>query len=246
MARYFIELSYNGENYCGWQKQPNAPSVQNVIEETLTKLNGNETIEIVGCGRTDAGVHAQEYFVHFDLDKEIDAKNWAYKLNKMLPKDIAIHAIFPVSDELHARFSAEKRTYRYFIHQTKNPFRSNLSWYYPQKLDLTQMNKAAEKLIGTKDFTSFSKLHSDVKSNICSVYNAQWNEDENGIYFEISANRFLRNMVRSIVGTLMEVGLRKQNSSFIEIVLNAQNRQEAAVSVPAHGLYLWKIEYPTL
>ncbi len=246
MARYFTELSYNGENYCGWQKQPNAPSVQNVIEETLTKLNGNETIEIVGCGRTDAGVHAQEYFVHFDLDKEIDAKNWAYKLNKMLPKDIAIHAIFPVSDELHARFSAEKRTYRYFIHQTKNPFRSNLSWYYPQKLDLTQMNKAAEKLIGTKDFTSFSKLHSDVKSNICSVYNAQWNEDENGIYFEISANRFLRNMVRSIVGTLMEVGLGKQNSSFIEIVLNAQNRQEAAVSVPAHGLYLWKIEYPTL
>lgn len=246
MARYFIELSYNGENYCGWQKQPNAPSVQNVIEETLTKLNGNETIEIVGCGRTDAGVHAQEYFVHFDLDKEIDAKNWAYKLNKMLPKDVAIHAILPVSDELHARFSAEKRTYRYFIHQTKNPFRSNLSWYYTQKLDLTQMNKAAEKLIGTKDFTSFSKLHSDVKSNICSVYNAQWNEDENGIYFEISANRFLRNMVRSIVGTLMEVGLGKQNSSFIEIVLNAQNRQEAAVSVPAHGLYLWKIEYPTL
>jgi tRNA pseudouridine38-40 synthase len=244
MQRYFLELSYLGGDFCGWQKQPNGISVQETIEKELSKLNGNQTIEVVGCGRTDAGVHARQYFLHFDLEQKVDIHNWLYKLNKMLPKTIAIINAFQLEADMHARFSATKRTYRYFIHSIKNPFISYQSWYFPLPLDLQKMNEASAILLGTHDFTSFAKLHTDVKTNICEVFSAEWHVDENGIFFEISANRFLRNMVRSTVGTLLEVGMGKELPSYVQNVLDARNRNEAAVSVPAHGLFLWEINYP--
>jgi tRNA pseudouridine38-40 synthase len=244
MQRYFLELCYLGSDFCGWQKQPNGVSVQETIEIELTKLNANQPIEVVGCGRTDAGVHASQYFLHFDMEHEVDIQNWLYKLNKMLPKTIAIINAFQVEEGIHARFSATKRTYRYFIHDTKKPFISHQSWYFPLSLDLQKMNEAASILLGTHDFTSFAKLHTDAKTNICEVFSAEWHKDDNGIFFEISANRFLRNMVRSTVGTLLEVGMGKQAPSYVLNVLNAKNRNEAAVSVPAHGLFLWQINYP--
>jgi tRNA pseudouridine38-40 synthase len=245
LKRYFIELSYNGKKFFGWQRQPRQISVQEEIETAITKLYSNKEISLVGCGRTDTGVHAKSYFLHVELphhDVLKDLNQFIIKLNKMLPASIVLHEIF--ESEKHARFDAKTRTYRYFIHFKKDPFINEQSWYFPQKLDIEKMNEAAKLLIGSKDFTSLSKLHTNVKTNICIVSNAEWKkESENEWYFEISADRFLRNMVRATVGTLIDVGLGKTKPTDLISILDAKDRGAASSSVPAHGLFLWKIEY---
>lgn len=242
--RYFIELAYNGSDFNGWQIQPNAPSVQETIEKALTKLFGGKSIQIVGCGRTDTGVHAHYFIAHVDLPIETNTAQLVYKLNKILPSSIAVFSIFQVEPDYHARFSATFRMYRYFLNTTKNPFTPN-SLYFPQELDYDSMNEAAHLLVGKKDFTSFSKLHTDVKTNICTVFHANWVQTKTGLYFEIKADRFLRNMVRAIVGTLMDVGLGKIPVDAIHQILDDKNRGSAKVSVPAHALFLWDVGYPT-
>jgi tRNA pseudouridine38-40 synthase len=246
MQRYFVQVSYRGTAYNGWQFQPNAPSVQETIERCFSKVFGNTAIPIVGCGRTDAGVHAKSYFFHVDLPQVWDEQHLCFKLNRMLPPDISAIQAMKVSSEFHARFHATKRTYRYFLHQHKDPFQLDQSWYFQQQLDFSAMNSAAQRLLGTKDFGSFSKLHTVVKTNICTIFHAEWVQTEDQWYFEISANRFLRNMVRAIVGTLIEVGLGNLTIADIDAIIEAKDRGQAAVSVPAHGLFLWDIVYPTL
>jgi tRNA pseudouridine38-40 synthase len=243
VPRYFLSLAYNGSSYHGWQIQPNAASVQQEIETALSKLHGNDPIEVVGCGRTDAGVHAQQYFLHTDLPLQWDPQQLVFKLNRMTSPDIAFFQAWETPTDLHARFDASQRTYRYFIHHQKNPFKNHTSWYLQTKLDVAAMNVAAKHLLGQQDFGSFAKLHTDVKTNICEVFSAQWQESENGLYFEITANRFLRNMVRAIVGTLVEVGLGKLNPQALVQIIEAKDRGAAAVSAPAQGLFLWKITY---
>ena len=243
MKRYFFKISYDGTSYFGWQKQPKQISIQETIEKDLSKIHSLKEMSIVGCGRTDAGVHAKQYFFHVDLENSEDPLVFVLKLNRMLPENIFIKEMKSVESDLHARFSAKKRTYRYYLHHQKDPFKEELSWYFPQKIDIDQMNKAANFFLGEKDFCSFAKVHTDVKTTICTVYSAKWHTEENGLYFEISANRFLRNMVRAIVGTLLEVGAGKIPLEEIQTILSAKNRQEAAVSVPAHGLFLWEILY---
>ena len=243
MERFFFEISYNGTEYFGWQRQPKQISVQVEIETCLSKLYSNKKIEIVGCGRTDTGVHAKQYFFHVDLELDTGTEDqMRYKLNKMLSPNISVQRIFKF--EKHARFDATLRTYRYFIHPKKDPFRYTQSWYLNQPLDVEKMNSAAKFLIGKKDFTSFAKLHTDVKTNICTVSKAQWNiSNEGELYFEISADRFLRNMVRAIVGTLVDVGLGKIQSEEIVEILENKDRGEASTSAPACGLFLWEIQY---
>lgn len=243
MKRYFIEISYNGTDYFGWQRQPNQISVQEVLESSLSRIHSNQAIAIVGCGRTDTGVHAKQYFIHVDLDEKIVDDQLIFKLNRMLPNSIVVHSIKKVDDQKHARFDAKKRTYRYFIHQKKDAFLNDFSWHMPIVIDIDKMNEAANSLIGEQDFTSLSKLHTDVKTNICTVYSASWVKDEKQTYFEISADRFLRNMVRATVGTLIDVGIGKLNPQDVTTILEARDRQAASMSVPAHGLFLWKIEY---
>jgi tRNA pseudouridine38-40 synthase len=244
MFRYFFEISYNGSDFFGWQKQPNQLAVQEVIEKALAQLYSCTSIAIVGCGRTDAGVHAYQYYFHADLINDQQERHLEFKLNRMLPLSIAVKKVFRVEDHSHARFSARLRTYRYFIHQKKDPFKEGLSLYYPQVLNFDQMNMAATRLIGKQDFTSFSKLHTDVKTNICAVTQAKWNQqDDDSWYFEISADRFLRNMVRSVVGTLLDIGSGKMRVEDIESVVVARDRGAASLSVPAHGLFLWEVNY---
>jgi tRNA pseudouridine38-40 synthase len=244
MSRFFFEISYDGSPFFGWQRQPRQISVQGEIEEALSRLFSNQQIPIVGCGRTDTGVHAKRYFFHAELPEDIETNQLIYKLNKMISPAIAFHGAFPVHVDLHARFSATSRTYRYFLHASKNPFLKDYSLHFPGKLDIEAMNQAAKLLIGKQDFTSFSKLHTDVKTNICCVSLAEWNHEGDQWYFEITADRFLRNMVRATVGTLLEVGQGKFAPEEIARILEAKDRSAAAVSVPAHGLFLWQIEYP--
>ena len=244
MQRYFIELSYNGSTYHGWQIQPNAHTVQEEIESKLSRLYSNEPVKVVGCGRTDTGVHAHHYILHVDLPPISDTDQFQVKLNRMLPSSIAIQNVFPVSDEQHARFSATARTYRYLIHSKKDPFGAESSWYTHKTLDISKMNQAAKLLLGKQDFTSLSKLHTVVKTNICDVRFAEWIQaDENSMYFEITADRFLRNMVRATVGTLLDIGMGKLEPNDLPKILAAKDRQAASTSVPGHALYLWKVEY---
>jgi len=244
VQRYFIELAYNGSDFFGWQRQPNEKSVQEVIETMLSRIHSNKEIKVVGCGRTDTGVHAHHFILHVDLPKIEDVEKFRFKLNRMLPESIAIHDVYEVEPEKHARFNATSRTYRYFIHHAKNPFKQKQSWYVPKPLDFEKMNEAAKHFIGKQDFTSLSKLHTDVKTNICNVVKANWVENSNGeAYFEITADRFLRNMVRASVGTLLEVGFGKIEPDDVRAILNAKDRQAASTSAPAHGLFLWKVEY---
>lgn len=243
MARYFLRLSYNGTDFFGWQRQPGQISVQETIEECLSKLASNQEIKITGCGRTDTGVHAHDYYAHVDLD-EVEPEQLKFKLNRMLPDSVAIHEVILVEKDKHARFDAKDRTYRYFIHSEKDPFKSDRSLFVSHGLDIEAMNIAAKKMIGKMDFTSFSKLHTDVKTNICDVRSAEWVKvDDHSYYFEISADRFLRNMVRATVGTLLDVGMHKLSPDDILQILADQDRQSASKSAPAHGLFLWKIEY---
>lgn len=242
--RYALELAYRGTNYHGWQIQPNASSVQEEIERRLSQLMGNKPVSVVGCGRTDTGVHASYYVLHFDADRELDTNQLVYKLNKMLPDDIAIFSAQKVSDEFHARFSASLRTYHYFIHQQKNAFLQD-SYYLGSTIDFDAMNQTAQLLLGKQDFTSFSKLHTDVKTNICTVSQVKWNQvSESSWYLEISADRFLRNMVRAVVGTLLEVGYGNLDKAGLLQIIASKDRGEAKLSVPAKGLFLVDIRYP--
>jgi tRNA pseudouridine38-40 synthase len=212
MTRYFFEISYNGAPFFGWQQQVGQVTIQEVIQKNLKKLFQKEEIDIVGCGRTDKGVHAKNYYFHCDFTQEVDPEILVYKLNKMLPDSISVASIFRVNSDLHARFSATKRTYRYFIHQYKDPFLSELSTYFPHEIDTKTMNEACKSLLGKQDFSSFAKIHTDVKTHICTVYEARWFEQGNQLVFEISADRFLRNMVRAIVGTMLDIGTKKLNA----------------------------------
>lgn len=244
LHRYFIRLAYKGTRYFGWQIQPNQISVQEEIERALGQLNSNNKIEITGCGRTDTGVHASDYFAHFDHAKEIDLDHWTYKLNLMLPEDIAIKKMVEVSPSLHARFDAVSRTYEYHIHTIKDPFKSDTSWFYKFSPDLEKINQACRILTSKTDFECFSKVNTEVNNFNCTIHQAEWLEVENGYLFRISANRFLRNMVRAITGTLIDVGNGKVSLAEFEEIIESKNRRRAGTSAPAKGLTLVRVEYP--
>ena len=241
--RYFIKLSYNGGAYHGWQIQPDAISVQEVLEKALSTLL-NETISTMGAGRTDTGVHATEMYAHFDADVDLEGSNMVYKLNSFLPKDIAISTIFKVDDEAHTRFNATSREYLYRISLTKNVFTSENALFVKQKLDVDKMNEAAKILFQYKDFQCFSKTNTDVKTYHCDIIKAEWFYKDDELHFVIKANRFLRNMVRAIVGTMINIGIGKIEVDDLHNIIKSKKRSEAGFSVPAHALYLTKIEYP--
>lgn len=241
--RYFIELSYNGSAYHGWQNQPNEISVQEVIENALSLLL-KETVSIMGAGRTDTGVHAEQMFAHFDTDADFDTIDLIFKLNSFLPKDIAIHTMFKVKADAHARFNALSRTYLYRITLQKNVFNFDNAYYVKQDLDVEKMKEASKILFKYKDFQCFSKVNTDVKTYHCEMMQAEWFFDNNELHFIIKADRFLRNMVRAIVGTMVQIGLGKLQVEDLHTIINSKNRSEAGFSVPAHALYLTKIEYP--
>jgi tRNA pseudouridine38-40 synthase len=243
--RYFIELAYNGTKYHGWQSQPNAASVQETLEKALSLLL-KSPIEIVGAGRTDAGVHAKQMFAHFDYPEELDSSFWVTKLNSYLPKSIVIYNIIPVSDNAHARFDATSRTYEYHIHTFKDAFISEGSWLYAQPLNLQLMNEATALLLNHTDFECFSKAHTDVFTFNCKITQAHWQQIGNQVVFTITADRFLRNMVRAIVGTFINIGLKKITIQDLQTILDSKDRSQAGFSVPAHGLYLTQITYPYL
>lgn len=241
--RYFLELSYNGKAYHGWQNQPNAISVQEVVEKAMTLLL-NEKISIVGAGRTDAGVHAKQMFAHFDVEDAISTEGLEYKLNSYLPKDIAIHHIFKVQKDAHARFDAESRTYHYKISTSKNVFDYDFSYQIQKELNIDDMNEACKILFEYKDFQCFSKSNTDVKTYNCDVKVARWEVSNNELTFIITADRFLRNMVRAIVGTMVNIGLGKIMPDELHQIIKSKNRSNAGFSVPANGLYLVEIKYP--
>lgn len=241
--RYFIELSYNGEKYHGWQNQPNAISVQEVIEKALSTLL-RSNIAIVGAGRTDAGVHAKQMYAHFDTDVTFDSVDLMYKLNSFLPKDVAIHHIHSVHEDAHARFDATGRTYEYWIVLQKNPFHNQSAHTVFKALDIDVMNKAANELFNYDDFKCFSKTHTDVKTYICKIEKAVWEQKNEVLVFTIRADRFLRNMVRAIVGTLLEVGLGKLSIAEFKQIIESRDRSKAGTSVPGKALYLTAVTYP--
>lgn len=241
--RRFIQLSYDGAAYHGWQKQPNARSVQQTLQEALSTLLQTD-MEVVGAGRTDAGVSARMMVAHFETSKACDNEQLVYKLNKLLPHDIAVQRIWEVPDEMHARFSATSRTYHYYIHTRKDPFVRQYSWLVTFPLDFARMNEAASRLADFEDFTSFSKVNTDTKTNLCNVTEAHWTQEgENTWRFTITANRFLRNMVRAIVGTLIEVGRGRMTVDEFCQVIEQRNRCSAGDSVPGHALFLVDVSY---
>ena len=240
--RYFIDISYDGSNYHGWQIQPNADTVQHQINLAFSTIL-NEEINVLGAGRTDTGVHAKKMIAHFDTNQTIDFVKFKYRINGFLKNDISLNDIYKVKEDAHARFSAISRTYEYRVSRTKNPFSVN-SYFLLRDLDFQSMKKACKFLHGSHDYTSFAKLHSENYTNNCEVYIANWKEDENFLIFTIKANRFLRNMVRAIVGTLIEIGEGKISFSDIETILMSKDRAKAGYSVPANGLSLIDIEYP--
>lgn len=244
VARFFIEMAFNGEAFHGWQKQRNAVTIQQNLEQALTTLF-QQPIDVTGAGRTDTGVHASYYVAHFDAPElPFEALHLIKKLNSFLPPGIVIYTIQQVKEEVHARYSAISRTYRYQLVLTKNPFLDRLSyrpWFIP---DLDEMNRAARGMLNYTDFTSFARLHSDAKTNICNVSSAFWEEQNGGFIFEVKANRFLRNMVRAMVGTLLEVGRGKITVNEFFDIIEARDRSRAGTSAPPQGLFLVDIEYP--
>ena len=240
--RYFVKLAYNGTNYHGWQCQPNASSIQETLNNAFSIIF-NVEINIMGAGRTDTGVHAQEMFAHFDFESNFDIQNSIHKLNSFLPKDIVIFDIIPVHDEAHARFDATQRTYEYHINTVKNVFQTDGSWYYHQNLNIELMNLAAAELKNYTDFECFSKVNNDVNTFNCVISEAFWNKENDQLIFTISADRFLRNMVRAIVGTLINIGLEKITLEDFKSIIECKDRNKAGFSVPAHGLYLTRISY---
>lgn len=243
MSRYFIKLGYRGAPFHGWQIQPNAVSVQEEVEKALSTLL-RRPMSIVGAGRTDTGVNARTMYAHFDYDGTLPDKGRVLvSLNRLVGRDIAIHDIFQVDDTAHARFDATKRTYKYFVAFEKTPFFYPLSWHCPNGLDIEKMNEAASLLLATQDFTSFAKLHSDAKTNICNVTQAEWQMEGKMAVFTISADRFLRNMVRAVVGTLVEVGRGKMTVDEFQKVIERKDRCSAGQSMPGEALFLWDIKY---
>ena len=255
MQRYFIKFSYDGANYHGWQIQPNGISVQEVLEKALTTLLRVNT-GVMGAGRTDTGVHAHSMIAHFDGQEGIDCKQLAYKLNRLLPRDVAVTAVFAVNNDLHARFSAISRTYHYYIHHGRNPFLRAYSYEMPYALYYERMNEAASYLIGERDFKCFCKAGGDNKTTICNLTEARWErcKTELSIYnnateaeewcFVITANRFLRNMVRAVVGTLIEVGRGRITLEEFRKIVDNGTRSDAGESMPGNALFLWNVKYP--
>jgi tRNA pseudouridine38-40 synthase len=244
--RYFLEFAYNGTHYHGWQLQPNAATVQETLTKAISTLL-RESIELVGAGRTDAGVHAKQMYAHFDYEKTIDIPILVQKMNSFLPIDIVVYNIHPVDAEAHARFDATARTYEYHMHLFKDAFSDDLSFYHFKPLNVELMNEAAKILFEYEDFECFSKTHTDVFTFNCTIYKAHWElKDNNKLIFTISANRFLRNMVRAIVGTLISVGLEKTTLTEFRTIIESKNRGKAGFSVPGKGLFLTKVTYPYL
>lgn len=241
--RYFFEISYKGTNYHGWQIQSNAISVQQVLQERFKQLTG-DAVEIIGSGRTDAGVHAKQQYFHVDIKNELDTLDFQYHLNAVLPNDIVVHSIYKVGPEAHARFDASSRSYDYIITSQKDPFHENEVYIYHKSLDLEKLNTASELLLGKHNFKSFSKVKTQVNNFNCKVFFARWIRQEEQVVFQIKANRFLRGMVRAIVGTLLLVNEGKIGVNTIEEILLSKNRKNAGRSVPAEGLYLSQIIYP--
>lgn len=242
--RYFIDISFNGKNYHGWQVQPDAISVQSVLERTFSTFFRDD-IKITGAGRTDTGVHATNMVAHFDMQKEIeDFDETIFRLNSFLPEDIAILDIYPVLDEAHARFDATEREYQYGIVLEKDPFRNDTAYRIHQIPNLEKMNQATELLLGHQDFQCFSRSNTDVKTYYCDVKSAYWEEDDNFIIFTITADRFLRNMVRAIVGTLLDVGHENISLEDFRAIIKSKDRTRAGASAPARGLFLTRVEYP--
>jgi tRNA pseudouridine38-40 synthase len=244
-TRYFIFLSYRGTSYHGWQIQPNSLTVQQILDTALTTLL-SEKITTTGAGRTDTGVHATFFCAHFDtVTNGLEGnRNFIHRLNSFLPKDIAVTSVHEVKQEAHARFSALSRTYKYFITREKDPFYDHSSWYLFGEIDVDAMNEAVALLAKYSDFTSFARLHGNARTNICKIYRAGWEQNRNMLVFTIRADRFLRNMVRSIVGTMIDVGTGKMSSEKFEEIIKAKDRQRAGKSAPAKGLFLTEIEYP--
>ena len=242
--RYFICLSYKGTHYHGWQAQKNAPAVQSELNRALSLLLG-EPVVAVGAGRTDTGVHARRYVAHFDSEKNLlnDKMNWIYRLNGILPSDICVYDIIPVHDTAHARFDAVERTYKYYVHTVPDPFLQDFSVYIPYSPDVAAMNEAAGKLLDYSDFTSFAKLHGNNKTNLCTLTKAEWESTGSRLVFTISANRFLRNMVRAIVGTLLDVGRGKTTIDDFVRIIEQKERRASGTSAPAKGLFLEQIYY---
>lgn len=242
-----MHLAYCGAPYHGWQSQPNAVSVQSAIEDALARYM-RHPVPIVGAGRTDTGVNARKMIAHLDLAEQLDKKQLqrlVSALDSMVGPDIAIYGLRQVADNAHARFDAISRTYHYYVHSVKSPFAYRLSWKAPADLDYDAMNRAAASMLGRKDFTSFSKLHTDIKTNICDLRVARWEQiGEARWRFVITADRFLRNMVRAIVGTLVDVGRHKISPEAITDIIERRDRCAAGTSMPAHALFLWDIEYP--
>ena len=243
-SRYFITFQYDGAAYHGWQVQPNGNSVQAELQRALSMLL-RMPVEVVGAGRTDAGVHAAKMVAHFDTSVELDCQQTAYRLNRMLPRDIAIDSIHPVAPDMHARFSAIRRTYHYFIHTHKDPFADRYSCFLHYPLDFTLMNEAGALLTSYSDFGAFCKSHTDVKTTLCTVDEARWEQIATHRYrFTISANRFLRNMVRAVVGTLVDVGRHRISLEDFCDIVESRKRINAGESMPAHALFLADIQYP--
>lgn len=243
MQRYFIYLKYDGTAYHGWQVQPNANSVQVEVEHALSTLLRQE-MPVVGAGRTDTGVHARMMTAHFDTDADVDCQQLAYKLNRLLPRDISVDRVIPVPPDTHARFSAMARTYHYYVHTHKDPFMRAYSCEMPYSLDFEKMNIAAAMLLAVEDFAAFCKSNSDAKTTLCHVTRACWVRDSDyQWHFEITANRFLRNMVRAVVGTLVDVGRGRIDMDDFRKVIEGKDRQGAGESMPGNALFLEKIDY---
>ncbi len=242
--RYFAEISYSGTNYHGWQEQKNARGLQQVISEAISMLL-KENIKLVGSGRTDSGVHAFQQFAHFDSFVNLDIRNLEMRLNRFLPDDIAIHDIFPVSDQAHARFSAKSRIYEYWITNEKNPFLTGRAWYFRSPLDIDLLNEASAILMEFDDFQSFSRVKTDVKHFRCQLISVSWKRFEHLVKFTIHSDRYLRGMVRAIVGTMVEISQGKITLNDFRKIIKSKNRRLAGPAAPACGLYLAKVEYPT-
>lgn len=241
--RYFIDLSFDGTNYHGWQIQPNGMSVQERLQQALSTLLRTPT-EVTGAGRTDAGVHARQMIAHFDVEQAIDGRQLAYKLNRILPRDISVQSVYEVADDMHARFSARWRTYHYYIHTRKDPYLRHYSCEMHYTLDFDAMNRAASLLLEYDDFASFCKTHTDVKTTLCRVTRAEWvRTSDHEWYFVITANRFLRNMVRAVTGTLIDVGRGRITLDQFRRIIESRSRTDAGESMPPQALFLEKIEY---
>ncbi|MDL2296829.1 tRNA pseudouridine(38-40) synthase TruA [Bacteroidales bacterium OttesenSCG-928-B11] len=244
--RYFIKLAYNGTPFFGWQRQPEQITVQEIVERAFSLLLRDE-VAITGCGRTDTGVHASEYFAHFDYKQtltEEEREKLVFKLNAFLPKEIVIYHIYMMQDDAHARFDAISRSYRYHVELAKNPFTFHFAHRVYEKLSIEKMNEASEILLNTTDFTSFSKVHTQVNNFNCKVTHAQWILQNDQLQFEITADRFLRNMVRAIVGTTLDVGRGKMSLDQFREAIEKKNRSATGTSVPAHALFLENVRYP--